>query len=267
MRLRRDTATGGAEPGSRPGAAGSVVLVTGASSGIGRATALALGRLGATVVAAGRNAAALDQVSAATGGRAEAGDLTQEGEPARLVAAVLARYGRLDVLVNNAGIGASGALGDLTGGDVARLVATNLTAPLALVAAALPGMLERRQGHIVNVASIVGFTGNREETAYSATKAGLVGFTRSLRQELAGRGVSVSLVVPGVIDTPFFATRGSPYTRSWPRPLPAERVASVIVAVLADGRPEVFVPAWMRLPAELAAAAPRLYERLANRFG
>jgi len=268
VRLRRGIAEGGAgESASRPGVDGSVVLVTGASSGIGRATALALARLGATVVAAGRNAAALEEVAAATGASAVVADLTEEGEARRLVAAVLERHGRLDALVNNAGVGAAGGLGTLAEADLTRLVATNLTAPLALVAAALPGMLEHHRGRIVNVASIVGFTGNREETAYSATKAGLIGFTRSLRQEVASTGIRVSLVVPGVIDTPFFATRGAPYARSWPKPQPPERVASAIVAALIDGQPEVFVPAWMKFPADLAAATPRLYEWLANRFG
>jgi short-subunit dehydrogenase len=127
-------------------------------------------------------------------------------------------------------------------------------------------MLRAGRGHIVNVASIVGFTGSREEAAYSATKAGLVGFSRSLRQELAGTGVCVSLIVPGVVDTPFFAARGKAYDRRWPHPLPADRVAAAIVAAILADRAEAFVPRWMRIAALLAGTAPRLYERLAVRF-
>lgn len=267
MGRRRGTATAASGASERPPLDGSVALVTGASGGIGQATALALSRAGATVVGTGRNVAALEEVAGATGGTALVCDLAVAGEAARLVAAVLERHGRLDILVNNAGLGAAGPLGDLPAGELTRLVALNLVAPLLLVAAALPAMRAQGRGHVVNVASIVGFTGNREETAYSATKAGLVGFTRSLRREVAGTGIAVSLVVPGVIDTPFFATRGRPYARRWPRPLPPERVASAILSCVVEGRPEVFVPAWMKLPAGLAAAAPRLYERLANRFG
>lgn len=267
MGRRRGTATAATGASERPTLDGSVALVTGASGGIGQATALALSRAGATVVGTGRNVVALEEVAGATGGTAVVCDLAGAGEAASLVAAVVEQHGRLDVLVNNAGLGAAGPLGDLSAAEVTRLVAVNLTAPLLLVAAALPAMQRRGRGHIVNVASILGFTGNRQETAYSTTKAGLVGFTRSLRQEVAGSGIAVSLVVPGVIDTPFFATRGRPYPRRWPRALPPERVASAILSCVIDGRPEVFVPAWMKLPAGLAATAPRLYERLANRFG
>ncbi len=246
--------------------AGAVVLVTGASSGIGRATALLLAGLGASVLAAGRDAGALAEVAAATGAIPLAADLGDEAGRAG-VARALEPFGRVDVLVNNAGVGAAGPLGTVDHPRLAAMVAVNLTAPVALTAALLPGMIERGRGHVVNVASIVGITGNKDETAYSATKAGLVGFTRSLRQELAGTGVRVSLVVPGVIDTPFFARRGRPYDRAWPRPLPPERAAAAIATVLRTGRPELFVPAWMRLPAGLARAAPGFYERLATRFG
>jgi NAD(P)-dependent dehydrogenase (short-subunit alcohol dehydrogenase family) len=247
--------------------AGAVVLLTGASSGIGRATALLLAGLGASVLAAGRDAGALAEVAAATGAIPLAADLGDEAGRAGLVARALEPFGRVDVLVNNAGVGAAGPLGTVDHPRLAAMVAVNLTAPVALTAALLPGMIERGRGHVVNVASIVGITGNKDETAYSATKAGLVGFTRSLRQELAGTGVRVSLVVPGVIDTPFFARRGRPYQRAWPRPLPPERAAAAIATVLRTGRPELFVPAWMRLPAGLARVAPGLYERLATRFG
>jgi short-subunit dehydrogenase len=246
---------------------GSVALVTGASSGIGRETALLLARLGATVIAVGRNEPALAEISEITRGPFLVADLAAQDDLSGVVPRAVDACGRVDILVNGAGIGWAGELPGVEPPLLGRMVSVNLTAPMVLAAAVLPGMLGRGSGHILNVASIVGFTGNREETAYSATKAGLIGFTRSLRQELAGTGVRVSMVVPGVIDTPFFTTRGRPYARSWPRPLHPCRVASAIVSAITRDRREVFVPAWMRLPAELAAAAPGLYSRLAARFG
>ena len=218
-------------------------------------------------MALGRNGDALKKVAAAAGCDTMVADLTRVGDLHRVVPDVLARHGRLDVLVNNAGIGWAGSTIDLSPDTATRLVALNLETPIQLALAALPGMLTRRWGHIVNVASIVAFTGRADEAVYAATKAGLAGFTNSLRQELRGSGVSTSLVVPGVIDTPFFERRGSRYTRRWPKPIPPERVADAIVSAVLRQQGQVFVPAWMRLPARFAGAAPGLYTSLASRFG
>ena len=168
---------------------GSVCLVTGASSGIGRATAAALVAAGAEVFASG-----LEDL-----------DLAVQGAPARLAAAALAAHGRVDVLVNCAGAGQYGAVEDA---DAARLVALNVLAPIELTQALLPGMRERGRGHVVNVGSIVGLVGGKEEAGYASTKGGLVAFTDSLRQELSGTPVKVSLVTPGAIATAFFERRG-----------------------------------------------------------
>src|SRR6266540_2974827 len=102
---------------------------------------------------------------------------------------------------------------------------------------------------------------------YAATKAGLATFADSVREEVAGRGVTVSVVVPGVVDTAFFDRRGSAYDRAWPVPVPAERVARALLRAVESDRAEVFAPAWTRLPARLKGAAPGLYRTLALRFG
>ncbi len=105
------------------------------------------------------------------------------------------------------------------------------------------------------------------EAVYSATKAAVNVLAASVRHEVAAHGVGVSVVVPGVVDTPFFARRGVPYTRRFPRPVPASAVAAGIVRAVDRGRTEVFVPRWLRLPARLRGAAPGLTDALQRRFG
>ncbi|ETK37207.1 hypothetical protein MPTA5024_05095 [Microbispora sp. ATCC PTA-5024] len=171
----------------------------------------------------------------------------------------------MDVLVANAGEGWSGPLAAMPDGTLERLVAVNLTAPMRLTRLLLPAMAERGRGHLVYVASIAGALGVREEAVYAATKAGLLAFAESLRYEAPGVGVTV--VLPGVVDTPFFERRGRPYTRSRPAPVPPARVAAAVVAAVERGRAEVYVPGWLRVPARLRGAAPGTFRALARRFG
>jgi short-subunit dehydrogenase len=247
--------------------AGAVALVTGGSSGIGAATARALAAAGARPLVAGRDPCRLDAIARETGGVALQADLAAPGGPEKLAAAALDAAGQVDLLVNNAGVGWAGPIGQLTVTEAEELVTVNLTAPIALTALLAPGMVERGSGRIVFVSSIAGTTGVCREAAYSATKAGLEYFAESLRYELDGPGVGVSLIVAGVADTPFFERRGSPYDRSWPVPLPAERVARAIVAAAQQDHRAVFVPRWMRIPARLHGAAPGAFRVLATRFG
>jgi short-subunit dehydrogenase len=242
--------------------AGSDCLVTGATSGIGRASALELAWRGAHVVLSGRDEASLAAVAEATRGRAIAADLTEPGAAARLAADA----GRVDVLVHAAGAGALGALGDESADDLARLVALNVTAPLVLTAALLPAMLERRLGHVVLLGSIAGRVGRGREAAYAATKAAVSVFADSLQQELRGTGVGVSLITPGAVDTAFFERRGAAYDRSWPRPIPAERVAAALADAIESDRTEVTLPRWHSLAVRARGAAPALYRALAARF-
>jgi short-subunit dehydrogenase len=127
-------------------------------------------------------------------------------------------------------------------------------------------MLERNSGHIVNVGSIVAHVGRRLEAPYAATKAALAVFSESLRAELRETRVGVSLVSPGVVETAFFARRGAPYDRRWPRPVPPERVAAAVVDAIRNDRAEVLVPAWLAVPARLHGAAPAVYRALARAF-
>jgi short-subunit dehydrogenase len=225
----------------------AVCLVTGGTAGIGRSTAAALAVEGAEVFASG----------------IEDLDLTEPGAPARLAAEALERHGRVDVLVNCAGAGFFGPVEDA---DAAALFALNALAPIELAQALVPGMRERGRGHVVNVGSIVGHVGRPRETVYAATKAALAIFTESLRAELRGSGVGVSLVTPAAVATGFFAQRGSPYGRRRPALLPSERIAAAIVDAVRLDRAEVIVPRWLGLAVRLHGAAPELYRLLARLF-
>jgi short-subunit dehydrogenase len=245
----------------------SVVLVTGASSGLGRAAAERLAGAGARLIAHGRDEAALADLAARTGAVPLAADLALPGEADRLAQAALAVHGRLDIVVSNAGQGWAGQFADMPPGDLDRLIAVNLAAPVRLTRAVLPAMLAAGRGHLAFVGSIAGRTGVAGEALYAATKAGLDTFAESLRFELSGRGIGVGVFVPGVVDTPFFDRRGRAYQRSSPRPRPAPEVAAALVRMIETGRAEAYAPRWLRLPVAVRGAMPGVYRGLAGRFG
>jgi short-subunit dehydrogenase len=242
---------------------GSVALVTGASAGIGEATALLLAAAGARVLVHGRDEERLRALAARIGGRPLAVDLAEPGAAQRLAQAA----GPVDILVNNAGIGWAGPFHDMSPDTVELLLRVNLTAPVELTRELLPGMLERGSGQLMYVTSIAGRMGVATEAVYAASKAGLDAFAESLRLELRGTGVRVGVLVPGVVDTGYFDRRGQPYRRSRPRPLPVGRVAGALVASIASDRAERYTPGWLRFPVAVRAALPGLYRRLAARFG
>ena len=246
---------------------GAIALVTGASSGIGAAAARRLAARGARLYVAGRDAGRLDAVARAVGGTALTCDLAEPGASAELGALVLEQAGRVDVLVNNAGQGWAGPLTGMTDTDITRLVTVNLAAPMSLTRAVLPGMLARGRGHLGFVGSIAGRLGVREEAVYSASKAGLTVFADSLRQETAHTAIVVTELVPAVVDTEFFASRGRPYQRTSPQPVPPGRAADALLTAMLNGHHEAYLPRWMYLPVAIRATLPRLYRRLAARFG
>lgn len=241
----------------------TTALVTGASSGIGAAVAGLLAERGARVALVGRDKAALAELAGKTGGRTLAGDLIRAGT----VADIATWSGPVDLLVCNAGVGWAGTLDDMSEVLIDDMVTVNLTAHLALTRLLLPDMVRARRGHVVFVSSIAGCMGVADEAVYAATKGALRTFADSVRLAVSGTGVGVSVIVPGVVDTPFFARRGRPYDRSRPRPVPAGQVAEALVAAVERGRPEVFVPGWLRFPARLHGVAPGLVQRLQRTFG
>jgi 3-oxoacyl-[acyl-carrier protein] reductase len=189
---------------------GRIALVTGASQGIGRVCALELARAGATVALAARNQAKLAEVAAeivAAGGQAAAFalDVASEESIKAGAKAVLDRFGKVEILVNNAGITRDGLMMAMKRADWDDVLGTNLTGAFLLTQALLRPMLKNRWGRIVNISSVVGRTGQAGQANYAASKAGLIGLTRSMAREVASRGITVNAVAPGYIETPMTA--------------------------------------------------------------
>jgi 3-oxoacyl-[acyl-carrier protein] reductase len=177
---------------------GKIALVTGGSRGIGKAIALELGRAGATVLLSyhtGRDAA--EEVAAEIGGRAVEADVSDAASAKALVE----EAGELDILVNNAGLTRDGVLARMSDDDWRAVIDTNLSSVFYTCRAAARPMMKRRAGAIVNISSIVGVHGNWGQTNYAASKAGIIGFTKSLARELGSRNVRANVVAPGYVRT------------------------------------------------------------------
>jgi 3-oxoacyl-[acyl-carrier protein] reductase len=185
---------------------GKIALVTGASQGIGRACALALAAEGATVALAARNVEKLEAVAAeitAAGGtaRAFALDVSSEDSTKSAAKAVLADLGAVHILVNNAGITKDGLALRMKLSDFDDVLRTNLTGAFLLTQAVISSMMKARWGRVINITSVVGETGAAGQANYSASKAGLIGLTKSLAREFASRSITVNAVAPGFIQT------------------------------------------------------------------
>lgn len=184
-----------------------VAVVTGASRGIGRAIALELARRGAAVVVNyNASAEAAEQVVAtiqSAGGRALAvqADVSDLAQAEALIKAAQTTFGKVDILVNNAGVTRDGLLMSMKEADWDAVLNTNLKSAWSCCKAAVRGMIRQRSGRIVNITSVVGISGQAGQTNYSASKAGLIGFTKSLAREVASRGITVNAVAPGFITT------------------------------------------------------------------
>ena len=177
---------------------GKSALVTGASKGIGRAVAQSLAEAGASVVVGYRSGAEeAEALAAEIGGRAVQADVSNAGEARRLVE----EAGDVDILVNNAGVTRDGLLVRMSDEDWETVIDTNLASCFFTCRAAVRGMMKRRSGSIVNISSIVGLRGNWGQTNYAASKAGIIGFTKSLARELGSRNVRANVVVPGYVKT------------------------------------------------------------------
>jgi len=183
---------------------GKASLVTGASGGLGAAIARTLHAQGATVALSGTRQDALDALVAELGERAHAcpADLRDPAAADALIAAAEAACGPLDILVNNAGLTRDMLAMRMKDEDWQTVLDVDLSAPFRLARAALRGMVRRRQGRIIGIGSIVGTTGNPGQANYAAAKAGLVGMTKALAQEVGSRGITVNMVAPGFIETP-----------------------------------------------------------------
>jgi 3-oxoacyl-[acyl-carrier protein] reductase len=208
---------------------GQVALVTGASQGLGRAIAETLAAAGATVALVARSADKLAQVAAAirsAGGKAEEfpSDVSAPEAPQQVVDAVVEKLGRLDILVNNAGVTRDTLLPRMSDDEWNAVIDTNLRGPFLFMRAASRPMMQQRYGRIVNVASVSGLIGNPGQANYSASKAGLVGLTKTVAKELAGRKITVNAVAPGFIASDMTAALGAALLDEVKKRVPAKRL-------------------------------------------
>ncbi len=224
---------------------GRVALVTGSTRGIGRAIAQTLAAAGAQVAVTGRNQVQADavagEIAAMTSGtvRGYAADLTEVAQATRLVESVERDFGQLDILVNNAGMTRDNLLMRLKDDDWDAVMNANLRAAFATCRAASRGMMKRRWGRIINVASVVGLIGNKGQANYAASKAGLIGMTKSIAKELASRNILANVVAPGFIETDMTAAMTAEARASMSAGIPLERLGTPedvagMVAVLAS---------------------------------
>jgi 2-keto-3-deoxy-L-fuconate dehydrogenase len=231
-----------------------ITLVTGAGSGIGAAIAQTFARAGAIVLVADRDQAAGERTAGEikqAGGRAEFVllDIAREDDCQRVAAEVLPTHGRLDVLVNNAGIGHVGTILQTEGTDLDRLYAVNVRGAFNLCKAFLPAMLERKSGNIINLASIGGVVGIKDRLAYCTTKFALVGLTKCLALDHAQDGVRVNCICPGRVETPFVSAR----LKEYPDPEKAYREMASTQAIGRMGKPEEIAAAALYLASDEAA--------------
>lgn len=247
------------DPNPRP-----IALVTGASRGIGAAAARELAHHGYGLVLVARSADATVALAA---------ELTQGGAPSialptdmrdaaavrRMVDAVLAHFGRVDLLVSNAGVGEAKSLAKLADEDVAAVLETNLVSQILLTRLLLPQMLERRRGGLIYIGSVAGYVGMPGGTIYAATKYGLLGFATALRRELRRKGIGVTYIAPGFIETEMIAgLRGVPKS-------PPSVVARAVAAAAARPRRSIIVPWWYGGLIGLERLAPWLADVVLSR--
>jgi len=233
---------------------GKAALVTGAASGIGEAIAHALAGAGATVYVADRDAANGERVAEAirqSNHKAEfvVLDVTREEDCERAAATVASAHGALDVLVNNAGVGHVGTVVSTNGADMDRLYAVNVRGVFNVTKAFIGGMLERKSGVIVNIASIGGVLGIRDRLAYVTTKSAIVGLTKAMAMDHATDGIRVNCVCPGRVETPFVKAR----LKEYPDPEAAYREMAGSQAIGRMGRPDEIAAAVLYLASDEAA--------------
>jgi short-subunit dehydrogenase len=255
---------------------GQTVLLTGASGGLGIFMARAFAKMGTSLALTGYPGEALDEVRAESEklgvkARVYALDLRVPAQRSQLIADVRKEFGPIDILVNNAGVEFTAAYHDLTVENIGETIAVNLEAPMVLSRLVLPEMLSRKRGHIVNISSLAGKSGPAFQEPYAATKAGLIGFTSSLRATYRGSGVSASVVVPGFVEAGIYAQLKERSGMAAPALLgtsPPEKVARAVIKVIENDLPEIIInPLPVRPLLAFIALFPKVGEWLSDKTG
>lgn len=251
----------------------AVAIVTGASSGIGKDLAIRLAERGAKTVLVARRGALLDEVRATCERHAPSlaavCDVRERAQVESMVTRARGHFGRVDLLVNNAGYSRWTLARDAAVEDYEELMRTNYFGTVYATKAVLPLLLAQRAGHIVNIGSIAGKLGVANHTHYCASKFAVAGFTESLWFELRDTGVGVTLVNPGVIDTALFdheSFRAFP-AHNRARMIPVRPLTDAIISAIEKGRFEVTMPGYMAFGPAVRHLWPSLFRALASRFG
>jgi len=257
-----------AEPDPRERVRGRVVMVTGASSGIGRATAVAFASAGALVVGAARRGPALEELAVELRRRGSPAlmvptDVTDESSVARLIGRTLEHFGRLDVLVASAGVYVRAPLSTLTTADLERSLDVNFYGAVRPALAALPYLLAQGHGHLVFVSSLISRKGLPHEAPYAVAKWALTGFADVARQELRPRGIAVTTILPGRVATSFIE---GVHFHPVSRPIPPAQVADAIVRAVRRRQAEVTLPRRASAIHYAAAVSPGLADWGVRRF-
>ena len=226
---------------------GAVVLITGASRGIGREIAVAASKRGARVGLMARSKDELVEVLDACGGNGAlaVGDIAERAQAEGAMATLQKELGPADILVNNAGIGAYGPVVETEVETIEKMMRVNYFGTVYATKAVLPGMIERGKGHIVMLASIAGRIGAPLEAGYSASKFAMVGFGEALAFEIKRKGIGLSIIDPGPVETHFAEARGVPFAANTPKPVQPDAVAALVMRAVERNRMERFIPSWL----------------------
>jgi short-subunit dehydrogenase len=251
-----------------------IIVITGASSGIGAEMAVLLSEQGATPVLLARSTAKMNEVAKRIKGSCAIYelDVTSADEVNLIMEQILQRFGRIDVLINNAGFGVFETIEDTTLHHFEEMMDVNYMGMVRCIKAVLPSMLDRKKGHIINIASIAGKIGVAKSTGYAASKHAVLGFTNSLRQELLSQQqpIYVSAINPGPIDTPFFdrADPSGKYLERLPRwfILESQQAAQAVLNVIQHKQAEKNIPWIGGIGAKFLQMVPRSWDRWLYKF-
>lgn len=248
-----------------------IAIITGASSGVGAETARLLAKNGFIPIMMARSIDKLKQVSATIESEHEIYqlDVTSSEQVTLVIKEVLKKYKQVDILINNAGFGVFGPFYNSSNEDYYNMINTNYMGTVRCTKAILSSMIDNKEGHIINIASIAGIIPTAKSAGYAATKSAVIGFSKALRQELKNSGVKVSVINPGPIKTPFFdnADPTGNYVKKVEKYiLKPEQVAEEVLKVISTKKNQVNIPVLFNIGVKFYNICPNLFEKSIGKF-